>query len=140
MELYHPAFNSLLRITSSKKLDEIALQRQRRWVHTGMALSLFGLVCLFGYVANESAINLIYRVAGYTYGPILGMFLFGLWTKYRVRDRWTWAPAVAAPIISALLQVIAERYWGVEIGFELLLYNAALVMAGLWLLRRKTTA
>lgn len=130
----------LLDVMRSKELDEIALQRQRRWVHAGMALSLFGLVCLFGYVANESAINLIYRVAGYTYGPILGMFLFGLWTKYQVRDRWTWLPAVVAPIISALLQMVAERYWGVEIGFELLLYNAVLVMAGLWLLRRKTTA
>ena len=110
-------------------------------VTKSLALLLFVVVLPIGYWADESAINLIYRIAGYTYGPILGMFLFGLWSRWQVRDRWVWLPAVVAPLLAALLQYVAKACWQVEIGFELLLYNALFVMVGMWLLRqRKATA
>lgn len=128
-------------IMRGKSLSEKDLSRLRMGVHTALALLLFGCVLPIGYGANESAINLIYRLAGYTYGPILGLFLFGLWSRWQVRDGWVWLPAVAGPLMTLLLQVVARRLWQVEIGFELLLYNALFVMAGLWLLRcRKATA
>ncbi|MBR0330207.1 MAG: sodium:solute symporter, partial [Alistipes sp.] len=111
-------------------------ERTRKFAHTAIAVLLFGLVLCFGRWADESAINLVYKVAGYTYGPILGLFLFGLWSRLRVRDGWVWLPVVAAPLLTAFLQWSVERWWGYEIGFELLLYNAALVMVGLWLIRR----
>lgn len=117
--------------------DEASLTRLRHRVHLGMAAVMALLVLLFGYGADESTINLIYKVAGYTYGPILGLFLFGRWSRLRVRDGLVWLPAVAAPILAALLQWGAARWFGYAIGFELLLYNAALTMFGLWLLRER---
>ncbi len=128
-------------IMQGKRLEESRLSHLRIGVHTALALLLFVVVLPIGYWADESAINLIYRIAGYTYGPILGMFLFGLWSRWQVRDRWVWLPAVAAPLLAALLQYVAKTCWQVEIGFELLLYNALFVMVGMWLLRqRKATA
>lgn len=127
----------LLDVIPGNKFDDKKLDRYRKCVHAAMALLLVCTVWIFGYMADESAINLIYQVAGYTYGPILGLFLFGLWTDLRVRDRWVWVPAAMAPLVVALLQILVRNVWGVEIGFELLFYNAALVMTGLWILRRR---
>lgn len=123
-------------VMGGKRLDEKQLERIRKVAHSAIALLLFGLVLCFGQWADESAINLVYKVASYTYGPILGLFLFGLWSRLCVRDGWVWLIVVVAPLLTALLQWSAERWWGYEIGFELLLYNAALVMVGLWLIRR----
>lgn len=127
-------------LEGNRRFDEQGLRKVRYGLHTLLSGVMFGLVCLFGYAADESTINLIYKVAGYTYGPVLGFFLFGLWTRREVRDRWTWLAAVAGPLTVAVLQFCLSRY-DVQIGFELLLYNAAIVMAVLALLsRRKATS
>ena len=142
---FSAAGSSLTALTTSftidllggRRLDDNRLLRLRRAVHAALALGMALLIVLFGYGANESTINLIFKVAGYTYGPILGLFLFGMWSRCQVRDRWMWIPAVAAPILSALLQWFAAARFGYRIGFELLLYNAAFAMAGMWLLRKR---
>ena len=82
-------------------------------------------------------IYLVYKVASYTYGPILGMFAFGMFTRCRVRDRWVPFAAVAAPLLSASLQYAARVWWSYHIGFELLIYNALFTMLGMLLLVRK---
>ncbi|MBQ1205512.1 MAG: sodium:solute symporter, partial [Alistipes sp.] len=124
-------------VMQGKRLDESRLALLRKRTHTAMAVLLFGGVVVLGSWADESSINLIYRMAGYTYGPILGMFLFGLWSRSAVRDRLVWIPAVTAPVVMAFAQYLLRTQWQIEIGFELLIYNALLVMAGMWLLRRK---
>lgn len=124
-------------VMQGKRLDESRLALLRKRTHTAMAVLLFGGVVVLGSWADESSINLIYRMAGYTYGPILGMFLFGLWSRSAVRDRLVWIPAVTAPVVMAFVQYLLRTQWQIEIGFELLIYNALLVMAGMWLLRRK---
>ena len=73
----------------------------------GMALVILG----FEYLADDSVINLVYKVASYTYGPILGMFAFGMFTRLRIRDGWMPVVAVAAPVLSALVQ-----YWARGVG------------------------
>lgn len=108
--------------------------------HAVVAVLLFGAMVVLGYGADERMINLVYRVAGYTYGPILGLFLFGLWTGRRVRDRWSWLPMILAPLMAGVVQLLLKGLCSYEIGFELLLLNAALVMVGLWLVSRRTTA
>lgn len=127
-------------VMQGKSLDERDLSKLRKRTHAVMALLLFGAVLVLEYLADESSINLIYRMAGYTYGPLLGMFLFGLWSRFEVYDRWIWLPALAAPCVMGVLQVYLRAHWQIEIGFELLIYNALLVMAGLWLLRKKANA
>lgn len=117
--------------------DEARLTQTRRRVHALMAVGMTLLVLLFGHFGNDSVINLFFKVAGYTYGPILGMFLFGICTRRRIDDRWLPLVAVAAPLLSALLQYVAQEMFGYRIGFELLVYNAAITMAGMWLLGRE---
>ena len=89
-----------------------------------MALCMAAVILAFDYLADDSVINLLFKVASYTYGPILGMFFFGMVCRRPIRDRWMPAIAIAAPILSALLQVLARSVWHYEIGFELLIYNA----------------
>jgi uncharacterized sodium:solute symporter family permease YidK len=143
---YSSAGSSLTALTTSftvdlldatRRCDEAQLTRTRRRVHALMALGLTLLVLLFGRFGNDSVINLFFKVAGYTYGPILGMFLFGICTRRRIDGRWLPLVAVAAPLLSALLQYAAGELFGYRIGFELLLYNALLTMGGMWLLGRK---
>lgn len=130
----------LLDLKGCKQVDENELERDKKRTHALLAGAMAALVLCFGYGADEHIINLIYRVAGYTYGPILGLFLFGEWTRCRVRDGRVWIVVLAAPILSAAVQSVAMRYLNYSVGFELLLLNALLTMIGLWLIRQRTTA
>ena len=102
-----------------------------------MAFGMALVILAFGYLADDSVINLVYKVASYTYGPILGMFVFGMFTRLKVRDRWMPLVAVAAPVLSALLQWWAARAWDYQIGFELLIYNALFTVIGILLLVKR---
>ncbi len=112
--------------------DELSICRTRHMVHAAMAAVVGVTIMAFGYGGDESVINLTFKVAGYTYGPILGMFAFGLLTRRRVRDRLVPAVVVAAPVLSVALQWCAREFWNHNIGFELLIYNAAFTFAGLY--------
>ena len=98
-----------------------------------MAVAICVAIFIFGSLSNGSVINLIFTVVSYTYGPILGMFCFGMFTRRAICDRAMPAIAVAAPAICAAAQWFAEQRFGYKIGFELLIYNAALTMAGMYL-------
>lgn len=124
-------------LAATKHSDERLLTRTRHLVHVAMAACMAIVILAFEYWADDSVINLVYRIAGYTYGPILGMFLFGLIFRYRIRDRWIPIVAIAAPVLSGLLQYLARTRWNYEIGFELLIYNAALTMLGMFVLKKK---
>ena len=143
---YSAAGSALTALTTSFTVDILGgadrydghrLTRVRRIVHIVMALIMGVAICIFDAFSNDSVINLIYKVVSYTYGPILGMFAFGMLTPWRIRERFMPLIAVAAPLLSALLQYAAGRLFGYYIGFELLLYNAALTMAGMFICRKR---
>ena len=120
---------------SDKKQDDKQLGKTRKMVHIIMA-AIMGLIILaFYYANNDSAIKLVYALASYTYGPILGLFAYGMFSKSTVRDKWVPVVCIAAPVLSWVLQYVAKQYWAYEIGFELLLYNAAFTILGLIALR-----
>lgn len=118
-------------LRGDKRWPDRKLTRVRKGVHLAMALVMALVILLFGRFGNDSVINLVFKVASYTYGPILGMFAFGILTRWQIRDRWLPLVAVMAPILSALLQSIAADRWGYQIGFELIVYNALLTMVGM---------
>ena len=124
-------------LEGTKRYGEERLTRIRRGVHVAMAFGMALVILAFGYLADDSVINLVYKVASYTYGPILGMFVFGMFTRLKVRDRWMPLVAVAAPVLSALLQWWAARAWDYQIGFELLIYNALFTVIGILLLVKR---
>ena len=124
-------------LEGTKRYGEARLTRIRRGVHVAMALGMALVILAFGYLADDSVINLVYKVASYTYGPILGMFVFGMFTRLRVRDRWMPLVAVAAPVLSGFLQWWALEAWDYRIGFELLIYNALFTVIGMLLLVKR---
>lgn len=140
---YSAAGSALTSLTTSftvdilgahKKKDEKALTRTRKAVHVVMS-ALMGLVIIIFYnISNQDAISAVYTLASYTYGPILGLFVYGLFWKKPVRDKLVPLVCIAAPCLSWCLQYILNHLWGYETSFELLLMNAFFTVAGMMLL------
>jgi Na+/proline symporter len=122
--------------TAGKSEEKVASTRKK--VHLGMAV-LMGLVIIVFYLLDtKSAIDAVYKLASYTYGPILGMFAFGIFTKREVRDRWVPLVAVLSPVLSFILQYNSERWFGgYRFSYELLLFNALFTFLGLCLLIKR---
>ena len=125
-------------IYGTKGKDERSLNRTRIIVHTAMAALLIGIVILFNAFNDDSVVNAIFKFAGYTYGPLLGLFVVGMFTKWNIRDRFV--PLVAA--LSIITTVLIDRYsvellYGYKFGFEILLVNGAFTILGLLLCRNR---
>jgi len=117
-----------------KKKDEQGLTRTRKAVHIGMS-AIMGLVIIaFYYLSDQDAISAVYTLASYTYGPILGLFVYGMFWRKPVRDRLVPAVCVAAPCLSWCIQWALRHMFGYETSFELLIINALLTVIGLRLL------
>jgi Na+/proline symporter len=125
-------------ILNGASLPEKKLQRVRKMVHIGISLVLLGVILVFKLINDENVISAIFRVAGYTYGPLLGFYTFGLFTKYQVRDRWVPIIALASPIISYFISRYSEYLLdGYQFGFELLILNGLLTFLGMLLIRKR---
>ena len=118
--------------------DETKVRKIRKRVHLGMTLLMGLTILVFARLNNTSAIDAVYKLASYTYGPILGLFAFGIVMRRPVRDRWVPVVAIAAPLVCLVLQLNSERWFGgYQFSYELLLLNAGLTFSGLCLLIRK---
>jgi Na+/proline symporter len=120
------------------KNDDAQLRKKRRMIHLGMCVAFAVLILGIHASANDSIINTVYKVAGYTYGPLLGLFAFGMFTKVPVHDRYVPVVAVLSPILSFVLSWVSPLLLnGYQIGFELLIVNGAITFLGLLLLRKR---
>jgi len=120
------------------KLDEKQKKKVRYAVHLSFATILLIVILIFRALNNEAVINAIYTAAGYTYGPLLGLFAFGLFTKHAVKDRYVWIVAIISPVLCYFLSMYSEVLFnGYKFGFELLILNGLLTFTGLFLLRKK---
>ncbi len=128
-----------LHFDKRSNLDEKRQVRYRKMVHVGFALLYLLVIIAFRPFHNDSLINILFDVAGYTYGPLLGLYAFGLFTKWSVKDRWVPVVAVVCPVVCYLLKIYsAQLFGGYQLGFELLLLNGLLTFAGLVLIRRRS--
>jgi SSS family solute:Na+ symporter len=144
---YSSADSALTALTTSFSVDILDLEKKdhlskekkiqiRKRVHIAVALVLFLVIIIFSSINKDSVINELFTVAGYTYGPILGLFSFGLLTNIKVKDRLIIPVVMAAPILSYLLNIYSKTlFGGYEFGFELLIINGLLTFAGLYLIR-----
>ena len=124
----------ILGINGRNDLNEAAKKRLRHQVHIGFALLFLLLVMIFKWADNPSMIGLILKLAGYTYGPLLGLFAFGILTQRVVRDHLVPYIAVAAPVVCFFIDKYQRAIFGAyEIGLELLIINGLITFAGLWL-------
>ena len=125
-------------IMNGSSLPEKQLQRLRKMVHIGISVVLLGVILTFKLINNQNVISAIFTAAGYTYGPLLGFYSFGLFTKYPVRDRWVPVIAIASPIISYIISSHSESWFnGYQFGFELLIMNGLLTFLGMLIIRKR---
>ena len=143
---YSSADSALTSLTTSFCVDILDMkdkseQQQksiRKKTHIGMSVLLVVVIISFKYILNSNVINSLLTVAGYTYGPLLGLFAFGIFTNYKIKDRYVWLVALASVSIVFMLGTIPSSFLGgYVIGYELLPLNGLLTFLGLILIRRK---
>ena len=144
---YSAAGSALTALTTSftvdilggtKRFDEVQLTKVRKGVHIGMAVAMFVVICALFILGSSNVIDAVYTLASYTYGPILGLFAFGIITKWRVRGRYVGIVAIVAPILSFILQQNSEHWFGgYKFSYELLIVNALITFIGLVLLIKR---
>ena len=125
-------------IIGTKGKSEEQVTSVRKKVHLLMAVLMAIVIFVFYLLNTKSAIDAVYKLASYTYGPILGMFAFGIFTKKKVNDKWVPLVAIIAPVLCFILQSNSERWFGgYKFSYELLLFNALFTILGLCLLIRR---
>lgn len=128
-----------LGLNKNEKLTEDQKIRTRYKVHAGFAMVLLLVIVLFRIINDQAVIDKLFTVAGYTYGPLLGLYAFGLFTSFKVTDRYVPLVALLSPVICLLLSTFSERLFsGYKFGFELLILNGFITFAGLMILRKKS--
>jgi Na+/proline symporter len=171
--LFPSADGALTALTSSFCLDIIGLKRKtgivekdakkiRLTVHLTLSVVFFICVMIFKWIDDKSIIDVILKVAGYTYGPLLGLFAFGILTKRTLKDKYAWIVCIMAPLLVLGIDMLNNAEWfvkklsldgsfgklllensslffnGFKIGIELLIINGLLTFAGLWAISKKS--
>jgi SSS family transporter len=127
-----------LNFDKKKDLSEEEKIRKRYYVHLSIAAMFFIVILIFRHFYDEAIIKILYTIAGYTYGPLLGFYSFGLFTKRSVKDKYVPLVAVLSPVLCYMLSMYSERlFWGYKMSFELLLINGLLTFIGLAILSGK---
>jgi Na+/proline symporter len=147
--LFPSADGAITALTSSFCIDILGMQRRDDWtekrkksirqrIHLSVAFVFLIFVLIFYKINDPSMIGVILKVAAYTYGPLLGLFTFGIVTKRQVNDRLVPFICIASPIICYILDKFQKDLLGsFEIGLELLVINGLLTFLGLWIISRK---
>jgi SSS family transporter len=149
--LFPSADGAITALTSSFCIDLLGMQRRKEWdeakqkkirqrVHLGFAFVFLLIVMVFKWIDNRSIIDLILKVASYTYGPLLGLFAFGILTKRSLNNKWVAFICILAPILCFVLEYY-QKYLlgGFQIGQELLIINGLFTFLGLWLISSPNT-
>ena len=143
---YSSADSALTSLTTSFCVDFLAIEKQdpakqkslRKKTHIGMSFLLILVVIAFKNILNTNVIDSLLTVAGYTYGPLLGLFAFSIFTKYTIKDRYVWFVVFASVGLTSILGSIdAYVLGGYQIGYELLPLNGLFTFVGLILIRSK---
>ncbi len=141
---YSSADSALTALTTSfcvdiigmKKMESENGKRIRKQVHIGFSVVLLIAILIFRQINDDSVIAELFTAAGYTYGPLLGLYAFGLFTKWQVKDKWVPLVAIISPVLCYIIKDNSVEWFGYEFGFELLLLNGALTMIGLLIIRK----
>jgi Na+/proline symporter len=136
---FSSADSALTAITTTLSVDIFRWKdktSRRKLLHIAVCALFALIVMLFGFTQNRSIIDTIYTIVGYAYGPLLGMFAFGLFTRYQVRDKWVPLVAIVSPLLCYAISASTSHFIGYHWGYELLLLNGMLTFVGLLTIRR----
>jgi hypothetical protein len=128
-----------MELDKSEKLNETQKSKYRTIIHISFAVLLWLVILLFDALNNSAIIDTILKLAGYTYGPLLGLFVFGLFTKYPIKDALVPIVCFIAPGIAYIFSTYSKQWFnGYEIGNELIIINGLLTFIGLLFIRKNT--
>jgi Na+/proline symporter len=142
---FSSADSALTALTTSFTIDilgihnktEEEIKKQRIITHIGFSVLLALIIVAFHIINNDTVIHAIFTVAGYTYGPILGMYAFGLFTKRSIRDKAMPYIAVASPLICYGIALLVDYMYSYTVGYEILILNGAITFAGMYIFAQK---
>jgi solute:Na+ symporter, SSS family len=127
-----------LGIDKLKHISNAKKQAFRYMIHISIAVIFLIVIVIFRKINDKAIIDKLFTIAGYTYGPLLGFFSFGLFTKWKVKDGWVPLVAVLSPVICYILSVYSVQLFnGYKFGYELLILNGFLTFSGLYFLRER---
>lgn len=143
---YSSADSALTSLTTSFSIDILDIEnrykkhqqvRIRKLTHIAVSFILILVMLIFQYaISDKSVINKLFEFAGYTYGPLLGLYAFGMLTKAKIKDKWVPLVAISSPVLSYIISLNSEIWFGFEFGFFILILNGLLTFLGLVLVRR----
>ena len=144
---YSSADSALTSLTTSFSIDFIGIDSKpskdkkkiRKWIHLLFSVLLVGIIIAYQYILEDNVISSLLKVSSYTYGPLLGLFSFGILTKYKLKEKWVWFVSIAALSLSFILNAYSQSLFnGYNFGYEILIVNGLLTFIGLYLIRRKS--
>jgi SSS family solute:Na+ symporter len=144
---YSSADSALTALTTSFSVDILEIQkkpkevqeRTRKLVHVGVSLVMVVVIVVFKAINDDSVIQNVFTVAGYTYGPLLGLYAFGLFTQRSVADKWVPIVCLLSPVLAYILNSNSEAWFnGFKFGFFILIVNGLITFTGLWILSLPT--
>lgn len=143
---YSSADSALTALTTSVSVDILEIdkledkekaERMRKWVHVGMTIVIFIVILLANALKDRDVINTLFILAGYTYGPLLGLFFFGILSKRKVDDKLTWIVCIIVPILIYIFKSYEGQWFnGYQSGHEILGVNGILCFIGLYLISK----
>ena len=146
---YASADSALTALTTSFCVDfldfrnrpEVERKRLKFYVHIGFSLLLMLVIVIFKLINDESVVTAVFKIAGYTYGPLLGLYFFGLFIKRNLQDKLVLVVCFLAPIITYIFNANSkEWFYGYEFGFEILILNGFITILGLLAISRPASA
>jgi Na+/proline symporter len=142
---YSSADSALTALTTSFCIDILSIEKKytdeqqikiRKIVHIAASALMFLCILIFHALSNESVIKELFTIAGYTYGPLLGLYAFGLLTKVSVKDKWVPLICILSPLFCYILSRNSEAWLGgYKFGFELLILNGIFTFLGLLIVK-----
>lgn len=141
---YSSADSALTSLTTSFCFDFLSIENHqqedqkkiRKKVHIGISVLLVFVIIIFKHVLADNVISSLLKVASYTYGPLLGLFAFGIFTKYKIQEKWVPIVALLSLIITAVVDLNAQQWFnGYKFGYELLILNGLITFSTLFLIR-----
>jgi len=130
-----------LRLNKQEHLSTDQVKKTRQKVHIAFAILLLAVIVLFRVINDDAVIRNLFKAAGYTYGPLLGLFAFGVLTHRSVKDKWVPLVCLVSPVITYWISEMAPVWLnGYKFGFELLIVNGIITFTGLWLISKAVKA
>ncbi len=143
---YSSADSALTSLTTSFSIDFLNIEKRkedqqkklRKKAHIGISILLILVIISFRHMLKENVIDSLLQVSTFTYGPLLGLFSFGIFTKFKIKDKWVWLIAILSVILTYILNKNAVHWFnGFVFGYEILILNGIFTFIGLYLIKKK---